>query len=390
MEWNSGWGCVLLAGGEARRMEGRYKGGLPLEGASFESRICGQLEELGVPCFVSAGKQAAGQPRQGWRRIRDEETARDERGRRGPAGPLGGMSACLSQSGQGGLFFVPCDMPLFRKELALLLLRHRRREDQLLLWRTRDGRVHPLCGFYRADCAPILKRQLSRGRYRLGELQDMLCCRIVDTASEHVPDSWFANINTAEEYRRLLQKTGRKGAAPPVLAVAGRKNSGKTALLERLVGELAGRGIRTAVIKHDGHDFEADAPGTDSRRLKEAGALGTVVYSSSRFCLVKEEAGKTAADFLTCFPEADLVLMEGQKQSSWPKLELLRAGEGMGPICCREGLLAYVSVGQSPDRTREQFALEPRIPVIAAEDTGSLLELAVSRIDGGWSKTIST
>ena len=62
-----------------------------------------------------------------------------------------------------------------------------------------------------------------------------------------------------------------------VIAVCGRKNSGKTTLIERMIRELSERGLKTAVIKHDGHDFTCDIPGTDSDRFMEAGAAGAAV-----------------------------------------------------------------------------------------------------------------
>ena len=59
---------------------------------------------------------------------------------------------------------------------------------------------------------------------------------------------------------------------PAVLAVSGAHNSGKTTLLEKLIPLLRARGLKVGVIKHDGHDFTPDVPGTDSFRLREAGA----------------------------------------------------------------------------------------------------------------------
>ena len=59
---------------------------------------------------------------------------------------------------------------------------------------------------------------------------------------------------------------------PAVLAVSGLHNSGKTTLLEKLLPALRSRGLKVGVIKHDGHDFTPDVPGTDSYRLREAGA----------------------------------------------------------------------------------------------------------------------
>ena len=60
---------------------------------------------------------------------------------------------------------------------------------------------------------------------------------------------------------------------PAVLAVSGAHNSGKTTLLEKLIPLLRARGLKVGVIKHDGHDFTPDVPGTDSFRLREAGAV---------------------------------------------------------------------------------------------------------------------
>lgn len=57
---------------------------------------------------------------------------------------------------------------------------------------------------------------------------------------------------------------------PAVLAVSGVHNSGKTTLLEKLLPVLRSRGLKVGVIKHDGHDFTPDVPGTDS--LPSAGS----------------------------------------------------------------------------------------------------------------------
>ena len=72
---------------------------------------------------------------------------------------------------------------------------------------------------------------------------------------------------------------------PAVLAVSGVHGSGKTTLLEKLLPILRGRGLKVGVIKHDGGDFAPDAPGTDGRRLREAGAQGVAVYSGQRYLL---------------------------------------------------------------------------------------------------------
>ena len=112
---------------------------------------------------------------------------------------------------------------------------------------------------------------------------------------------------------------------PAVLAVSGVHNSGKTTLLEILIPLLRARGLKVGVIKHDGHDFTPDVPGTDSYRLREAGAEGVAVFSGDRY-LLTEEFRLNEQDLLALFERHgyDLVLLEGFKDSGWPKIEVVR------------------------------------------------------------------
>ena len=98
------YGCVLLKGGKSSRMGGSDKAKLLYRGKSFEERIKGELEQLGLPVFVSEAKKSPDP-----RAIPDLIPE---------AGPLGGIYSCLKQTGLDGLFFVSCDMPLFASYLG--------------------------------------------------------------------------------------------------------------------------------------------------------------------------------------------------------------------------------------------------------------------------------
>ena len=41
---------------------------------------------------------------------------------------------------------------------------------------------------------------------------------------------------------------------------------------------LTDYGLKVATVKHDGHEFEGDVPGTDTYRHMKAGAFGTAVF----------------------------------------------------------------------------------------------------------------
>ena len=118
-------------------------------------------------------------------------------------------------------------------------------------------------------------------------------------------------------------------SGPVIFAVSGEKNSGKTTLIEAVLPILAERGYRVAVIKHDGHSFEPDVAGTDTRRFYDAGAVGTAVFDGEKFMLVKRSA-VTEKQLFEAFPDADLILIEGLKGSDYPKL-FLKAGEWQDP-----------------------------------------------------------
>ena len=75
---------------------------------------------------------------------------------------------------------------------------------------------------------------------------------------------------------------------PCIVAVSGVKNTGKTRLIEGLLPELTARGLCPAVIKHDGHRFEPDRPGTDSFRYLSAGAVGAAVFDGEKYQLVRK------------------------------------------------------------------------------------------------------
>lgn len=92
----------------------------------------------------------------------------------------------------------------------------------------------------------------------------------------------------------------------------------------KIVRALTAKGVRVAVIKHDGHDFSCDVEGTDSHRLHEAGAYGTAVFSPYRSFIHKEGCSEKETELIAQFPEADIILIEGMKNSEYPKIEVIR------------------------------------------------------------------
>jgi len=67
----------------------------------------------------------------------------------------------------------------------------------------------------------------------------------------------------------------------PIVCVIGSSGSGKTLLIERLVPELAARGIHAAYVKHTHHDVPLEAPGIGVEVDERVIAAHPVVEGSS-------------------------------------------------------------------------------------------------------------
>lgn len=112
---------------------------------------------------------------------------------------------------------------------------------------------------------------------------------------------------------------------PPIFGVVGWKNSGKTTLVARLIGELTARGYRVAAAKHAHHSFDIDQPGRDSYRFREAGARQVLLASAVRWATIHELHGAPEPSFeemLAHVAPCDLLLVEGWKGGPFPKIEV--------------------------------------------------------------------
>jgi molybdopterin-guanine dinucleotide biosynthesis protein B len=113
------------------------------------------------------------------------------------------------------------------------------------------------------------------------------------------------------------------------LGVTGWSGSGKTTLIERLLPCLNARGLKVSVIKHCHHPLELDRPGKDSYRLRQAGAAEMMVVSPAGWGVFADHAHEpTLEQQLSHLSAVDLVLLEGQKTLSLPKIEIYRPALG--------------------------------------------------------------
>jgi molybdopterin-guanine dinucleotide biosynthesis protein B len=134
--------------------------------------------------------------------------------------------------------------------------------------------------------------------------------------------------------------------AVEVFSVVGEHGSGKTTVIEGLVAELTGLGLRVGTIKHDVHGFQMDHEGKDSFRHKAAGASVSLVSSPWQVGMVRDtDRDLTVAELVERFMGGlDVVLTEDYHRERWPKVEVHRRATGK-PLRCAgdETVVALVS-----------------------------------------------
>jgi molybdopterin-guanine dinucleotide biosynthesis protein B len=116
-----------------------------------------------------------------------------------------------------------------------------------------------------------------------------------------------------------------------LIGLAGWSGSGKTTLLAKLLPELIARGRTVSTLKHAHHEFDIDKPGKDSHTHRLAGAREVLISSARRWALMHELRGEpelALPELLRHLSPVDLVIVEGYKTQSHPKLEVHRAVVG--------------------------------------------------------------
>lgn len=116
-----------------------------------------------------------------------------------------------------------------------------------------------------------------------------------------------------------------------IFGLVGRSGSGKTTLIERLLPLVRARGLVVSTMKHAHHGFDMDRPGKDTWRHRVAGAAEVMVVSGERWALLAEQADDVEPDvdaLVSRMRPVDLLLIEGFRAHSHPKIEVFRPSLG--------------------------------------------------------------
>jgi molybdopterin-guanine dinucleotide biosynthesis protein A len=188
------WDAAILAGGQARRLDGRDKGALPVAGVRVIDRQLEALRPLTSRIVIVGGPP-------------------DRYGDVGvpvvpdllpDVGPLGGLYTALHGASER-IIVLACDLPFVSSPFLRYLLEAGRDAD-VTVPRTTAG-LHPLCAAYAAGAAPLIRRLIDEGVRRVQEALGSLRLHVVEGAAlaAHDPDGRLLhNINTPDDYARAI------------------------------------------------------------------------------------------------------------------------------------------------------------------------------------------
>jgi molybdopterin-guanine dinucleotide biosynthesis protein A len=144
-----GVSCVILAGGESRRM-GTNKAHTELAGEAMLKRVLARVRHIFPEVIISTHDEPFSFP--GIPVIKDAITGR---------GPAVGLCTTLARARNPWVFLIGCDQPLVRPELIRYLAGLRDGYDTVVP--EVSGRVQTLCALYKKSCLAPLTERITKG-----------------------------------------------------------------------------------------------------------------------------------------------------------------------------------------------------------------------------------
>ena len=182
---------LVLAGGAARRLDGRDKGLVELDGRPLAAYVIDTLRPQVESVVISANRNLEQYRQFGWPVLEDRIS--------GFAGPLAGVAAGLAAAQTPWLLACPCDTPNVPPDLASRLADALTAAGADIAIAADAGRLQPLHALIPVALAADLETYLASGERSVrGWLARH---RVASARFEHGDP--FANANTADELTRL-------------------------------------------------------------------------------------------------------------------------------------------------------------------------------------------
>ena len=199
----STWSAAILAGGRARRLDGRTKPLLDVGGRSILARQQAMFGSLGVVPRLIAPDPAP-LSHLGLEVVADA----------GDTGALGALCTALEAAGSDIVVVLAGDMPFVTAAFVRALVAAISGHDAALP-RTANEGWHPLAAAYRRDAGPRLRAALDAGERRVVAAVTALDVAVLDDgvlAALDPDGTLLCNVNTPDDYARARRlATARAG-----------------------------------------------------------------------------------------------------------------------------------------------------------------------------------
>lgn len=353
---------AILVGGQSRRMNGENKSFLMYQNQTFIERMITQLKPFDE--LLISVREREPYEKLGYPLIQDVYEN---------IGPLSGLYECLKVCQQEYLFVCATDMPKLTTELILYMQQFISSDYDCYVIKA-GGKRHPLCAIYKKSLLPMIEEMIEKKEHRLMQLLNRAKTKVISLEYSCFDESVVMNVNTKEEFDLLKE--------PAIFCVSGIKNSGKTTLITKIIKQLTDRNYRVGVIKHDGHEFEIDVENTDTHKHRLAGSTGTIIYSKTKYAVMKDWSVIDLELLISYLSDLDVIIMEGMKHSSYPKIEVVREGRSNEIVCDPNTLLA---IATNTNLTHES------VDVVSLDDIDQIMDVIDRKVLGGKNaRSIST
>ncbi len=125
-------------------------------------------------------------------------------------GPASGIYTALKASPTALALVLACDMPLMRVEFLNLLLTKAPQADAVMM-RFEDGWIEPLCATFSTNCLQALEKNLKQRKLKISDFLDLVRVSYISENEIQMlglSSEIFANVNTPEEFERLVSRKG--------------------------------------------------------------------------------------------------------------------------------------------------------------------------------------
>jgi molybdopterin-guanine dinucleotide biosynthesis adapter protein len=151
----------------------------------------------------------------------------------------------------------------------------------------------------------------------------------------------------------------------------------KSELVRRLVVELVGRGLRVSTIKRVSDAVDLEKPGSGTWKHRVAGAAEVMIASASRFALLSEMPPHTiepeVGDLLLRMAPVDIVLLDGFRRSSYPKMEVVQTGQDRALLAPGDVMVLAIT---------SDVPVAADVPFLALSDIGALADFVLANAWG--------